>query len=248
MNQDELRSALKAGPAPARRGWRCPDDMRLAAFIDGRLEAKARGKVESHLAGCGFCLGQIAAAVQLAEAKPAEVSEELVARAVSIVPRDAPAGSSPPWRWALAATATAGLVLVIVPMLRETRAPSSEGEPVATEQPAAAPTPEPRAVRQLPSLGARPEIEFPREGASVSAQDLEFRWSPMEGTLFYEVSIVTSDGDIVWQGQADTPPLRLPPAVTLMPGRKYYVSVSAYLAEGKTVKSAPAGFDLAAGR
>jgi hypothetical protein len=220
------------------RGWRCPDEIRLAAYADGNLPADDQEKLSKHLADCEYCLGQVAALVKLADMAPGAVSEDLVARAVNVVPRGAPAGKSQVWRWAAAATATAALVLVISPMLRE---------PVVT-QPVPEPKAEPRAIRQAPSATSRPIIEFPAEAQTVTMPDLEFRWSGMDGALFYEVSVVTFEGDVVWQGQADSTHARLPATVVLAPGRRYYVSVSALLAQSKTVKSSSVGFDLAAGR
>ena len=220
------------------RGWRCPDETRLAAYADGNLAADEREKLSKHLSGCEYCLGQVAALVKLADAAPVALSEDLVARAVNLVPRDTPAGRSQGWRWAAAATAAAALVLVFVPMLRE---------PPVT-RPITEPKVEPRAVRQAPSATSRPGIEYPAEGQTVAALDLEFRWSGMDGALFYEVSVVTFEGDVVWRTQADSTHARLPSTVVLTPGRRYYVSVNALLAQGKTVKSPPVGFDLAAGR
>jgi hypothetical protein len=228
----------------SRRGWRCPDEMRLAAYADGRLAASDRERLSKHLAGCEYCLGQVATLAKLAEMPPVEVSADLMARAAKLVPRaklvpdSAPAGRSQQWRWAVAATATAALVLVIVPMLRQ---------PLVTP-PVSVADSEPRVVRQAPSATSRPEIKFPAEGETVAAPDLEFRWSGMDGALFYELTVVTFEGDVAWQGQVDSTHARLPVAIVLMPGRRYYVSVSAFLAQGKTVKSPPIGFAVAAGR
>jgi hypothetical protein len=219
------------------RGWRCPDEIQIAAFADGNLSADEREKLSKHIADCEYCLGQVAALAKLAEAAPVDVSGDLIARAVKLVPRGTPAGRSHGWRWAAAATAAAGLVFAIMPLLQK---------PVVT-QPVAAKA-EARAVRQAPSVASRPEIEFPSEGQAVGAQDLEFRWRGMDGALFYEVSVVTFEGDVVWHGQADNTHARLPATVVLAPGHRYYVSVSALLSQGKTVKSSTIGFNLAAGR
>src|SRR5258708_35627569 len=110
MSPRELQNALKSDAASEQqRTWRCPDESGLAAYVDGRMGTRDREKWSKHLAGCGCCLGQVAALANLAEEAPVAVSEDLVARAARLVPRGAPARRSQGWRWALAATATAGL-------------------------------------------------------------------------------------------------------------------------------------------
>jgi len=241
MNPEELESALKDAPETARRGWRCPANEVVSAYTDGALDANGRAVFENHLAGCGFCLGQVAALAKLSAEPPPEVSNSLLTRAMEIVP-GMPARRSPRWQWGLAAAATAGIVIMIAPLMRN-------GHVMRDSHAPAPPVPEPRDIRRAPSYAsARPEIEFPREDAAVNAADLEVRWTPLEGTLFYEVTVVTPEGDIVWQAQADAPHLRLPPAAPLMAGHMYYVSVRAYLAQDKTVQSTPVRFDLSAGR
>jgi len=48
-----------ASTSGARRGWRCPDEERLAAYVEGTLEGTLREDLEGHLADCGFCCGQV---------------------------------------------------------------------------------------------------------------------------------------------------------------------------------------------
>ncbi|HLF55315.1 MAG TPA: zf-HC2 domain-containing protein, partial [Thermoanaerobaculia bacterium] len=38
----------------------CPDEHRLAAYAERRLPGAERSLLESHLADCGSCLGQVA--------------------------------------------------------------------------------------------------------------------------------------------------------------------------------------------
>jgi len=57
----------------------------------------------------------------------------------------------------------------------------------------------------------------------------------------YEIRIVASDGDLVWEGQTETSSLRLPPGVALKDG-SYFVWITAYLQDGRSAKSSPVPF------
>ena len=224
MNGDQIR----ANPPrrSAERGWWCPDDQILAAYADTRLEGAARGRLEKHLASCEFCRGQVAAMAKLAEEPLPDVAPGLIARAESLrAPRRAPN-----WRWAAAAGAVACLALVMTPLLRRSEAPPKIEEP--------------RVVRQAPSAAIRPELQFPLDGAEVAGQNLELRWRGMEGALFYEVRILTADGDEVWKGRSDGTSVRVPDDAALAAGQKYYVWVSALLPDGKSAKSAATAFTV----
>ena len=89
-----------------------------------------------------------------------------------------------------------------------------------------------------------PELVYPREGVILASRDLEFRWRQMPGVLFYEVRLVTAEGDVVWEKRSETTHARLPDSIHLASGGQYFVSVRAYLSRGKTAKSATVGFKV----
>ena len=64
----------------ARRTWRCPDETRLAAFVDQGLAPHERATVEAHAAGCDYCAGQIGALARLEKAEPPSVIPPPVVR------------------------------------------------------------------------------------------------------------------------------------------------------------------------
>lgn len=81
------------------------------------------------------------------------------------------------------------------------------------------------------------QLIFPREGSVLPHSEVEFRWKSVRGSHFYEIRVVTAEGDVVWEGRVETTRARLPDNIELVPGREYFVSVRAYLPEGKTLKS-----------
>ena len=101
-----------------------------------------------------------------------------------------------------------------------------------------------RSVRSSGEEIVRPELLFLQEGSVIARETVEFSWKEAERSLFYEVSIVTSEGDRVWEGRFEETYAQLPADVRLIAGRKYFVWIRAYLPEGKTVKSSTVGFEV----
>jgi hypothetical protein len=83
---------------------------------------------------------------------------------------------------------------------------------------------------------------YPREGTAVPLSDVEFRWEDVPGALYYDIRVVTEDGDVIWEGRAEDTEARLPPDVRLTGGQRFFVRVRAWLSEGKTVTSRVVGF------
>ena len=55
-------------PAPQRtRG--CPDEARLAAYFERRLESSQQNEVEAHVANCEHCLAQVAFLLEIQDAE-----------------------------------------------------------------------------------------------------------------------------------------------------------------------------------
>src|SRR5438309_10972841 len=55
----------QGGNRSARRGWRCPDDAMVAAYLDGVVDTAAERRIQSHLAGCEYCRSLVADVVTM---------------------------------------------------------------------------------------------------------------------------------------------------------------------------------------
>jgi uncharacterized protein YndB with AHSA1/START domain len=144
-------------------------------------------------------------------------------------------GRAPSLRWAIAGSVALALTgaLWFYP-------------PGGTEDPlGGASSSEVRVVRG--ESGMPLEILYPQEGGVVPAHEIEFRWATAESALFYEVSLVTADGDLVWQSRIEQTQARLPPEVRLIPKEKYYVWIRAQFSEGGAVKSKTIAFEVSEG-
>ena len=221
---------MEMGRFTGDRTWRCPDEMQLAAFVELRLAGSERTRVEAHIAGCEYCLGQVGALERLQDAAPLDdVPSRMLAAARELASRGSRA-AKPAWYWGAAAAATACLVVAVTFGVR----PPQAGLVSHSQM-----------VRGTTGHAtAAPEVLFPREAAVVPRSALEFRWAHVEGALFYEVRVMTTAGDLVWETRPDHTEVRMPPTVRLPNGERYYVSVSAWLAEGKTIKAPVVGFQV----
>jgi hypothetical protein len=78
----------------------------------------------------------------------------------------------------------------------------------------------------------------------VARPDLEFRWREIPGALYYEVRVVTADGDVAWETKSTGAAVRPPHDLALAAGQKYFVWIRAHLPEGKALQSRASAFTL----
>jgi hypothetical protein len=230
-----------------RRKWICPGDPTIAAYVDGMLGKLGTRWIEFHLSSCRRCRLLLADVVKVQ--READISlppVELMQRAISLAKRR-PA----PRRWVwVPATATAAIVLFAMATmvlqrpkeltLLSPRAPSAPL--IAKSETAVAPRATiPEIVRKPRTAELTPSMLWPLPGSVVATNQLHFSWKPLSHARDYAVRVVTSDGDLVWEGQTERSSLQFPPDVRLAEG-SYFVWITANLADGRTAKSPPVRF------
>ena len=217
----------------AERSPECPDDHQIAAAVDGQLQWSDRDSFERHVADCDFCVARIGALTRLsAEDAPAPVSDITLARARRFGKRTGLTRQAP--RWAAAA------VVVLAVTFAFDRYSSNDGATESSEvsrPPVAKPLTNFRQSRNIDPGALRPGILTPREGEVIDVSKTLFHWTEIPGSLYYDIRIVTLDGNMVWQDRVDNTQWGLPGQLELEPGAEYYVRVDAYLAEAKSVSS-----------
>ena len=257
MNEQDLLRLLRSRKTgEGKLGWHCPDEADLAAYADARLADDARRRIEAHLADCAFCLDQVAFLLRPEESTAPEVPPGLLARARELGAEGKEARWRAEWRWSAAAAAAACVVLGAIVWLRQPPpplAPSGRGPaPLVEVAPApaaiAVPSAPPRVVRNGQRASVALRLLFPREGATLPREGFDFRWTEVRGCLFYEIRLMTGEGDLLWEGRIEATQARIPANVQLTPGGKYFISVHAYLPEGKTLPATVVGFRVAENR
>jgi len=270
MSERELTALLRSKKrGNSKRGWRCPDDNKLAAYVNGQL-ANERKSLEAHFANCTTCLETLSFLAQSVDEPLEAVPANLLARARSL-------GDKKPvvvwrWRWAMATAAACLLIVVLLavwrarvqdqskpvdlvaqqhqpdrpsnqlPAVMQTPAP----QPTALYKPAQAPHPtESRApIVRGSEDQLKPTVVFPQDGAVVKLGQQPLRWKPVADASFYEVKIVSEDGSAVVTESTNNAELQVSKPA-LQAGHKYFVKIVAHLNGGRTVTSGPVSFRVA---
>ncbi|HEV2352509.1 MAG TPA: zf-HC2 domain-containing protein [Terriglobia bacterium] len=236
------------------RPWGCLDESQIAAYADHQYAGREKERMEAHLADCDDCLDQVTFVVRSRNSELQEsVPDALLLRAKRLA-KAKPEGSTV-WVWGkiAAATAVACLAVVTVISLRQ----STTVTPVTPIQnpvirPAQTPTqavPAARVQRHPAIRGSQKSVFAPTVVSSLGgngtlAGGIEIRWQPVSGAMDYEVMVLTPEGDQVWKKRTTEASIQLPRAVSLKAGQKYFVTIRAYLTEGKSVQSAPMAFTV----
>ena len=269
MDEKDLKQFLrKRRSKPLRRGWRCPDEVQVAAYADHKLDEASRQSLEAHLADCDYCLEQVSFLAQSADWTDFEaLPPQVLSLTRNLVPQRSARMTMWGWRWATPVAACLLLLVALVGIFLRTRQRENvPGGPLVAQQhqpeivtvPATnstlpAPThsvPKPKSAEPLaPTLrsGARelmPTLISPRNGATVQRSKLQFRWESLADAEFYEIRVVTAEGDPVFETKTEDSHLELGRDVQLKTRAKYFVSVRAHLRQGKTVKSSIVSFRI----
>lgn len=214
-------AAERPGRSPA-----CPDESRIAGYVDGGLDDAARQELELHLADCGHCLALVGLLsrerhASTAEPVPAQVLVQARARQMRAPERR--------WQFAPQWAAAAALVLAVPLLLQLGRSPDAglegQGRPV---QPV---------TRTFASPADALQVLAPRAGTTLDPERVQFRWTAVAGSPYYDVRIVTDDGAVVVRERVTGTAWQLPEQLQLQPGAEYFVHVDAYPSGDKAVSS-----------
>ena len=227
VSPDHLTSLLAAGAADDQgRSPACPDEQQVAGYVDGGLNEAAREQVELHLADCAHCLGLVGLLCRERDADTVEAVPDQI-----VVPTRARSRERLERRWRLAPQWAAAAALVLaVPLLLQLgrnldRGTMGQGRP------------DPPSTRTFAPTATGLQVLSPDAGAVVDARRLSFRWTEVVGTPYYDVRVVTDDGDVVIQQQVSGTTWRPPAQLNLKPGAEYFVHIDAYPSGDKAVSS-----------
>lgn len=237
----------KTSENPSSRRWTCPDDQTIAEYVDGALRENRKARVEFHLAKCARCRLIVADVVKLQREvelpiPPLEIARRPVQLATKIFARSG-------WIWAPAgAVAVIVLLTTTISLLREPQhllvlsPPPPSAPMIAKAEPLTSRnTPLHEILREPQRSEAFPVILSPRQDSIVGRESLEFNWKPISRSRYYEISVVTSEGDLLWEEQTEKSALHLPSDIVLKRG-SYFVWITAYLFDGRVARSSPVRF------
>jgi len=115
---------------------RCPEDLQLAAYVDGTLDAATRPGLELHLADCGRCRDEISFLVRAGEWPEAEKAPPwLVRKAEELGARTQRKPFAFDWRWATATVAASFAILFLILFAVRFRTSNLPSERAGAEEP-----------------------------------------------------------------------------------------------------------------
>lgn len=240
MNTDELKSLLKQSAETVERQPDCPDDHTLASYIDGGLSERDHGRFEHHLADCAYCTERVGTLGRAGEAETtAQVPELLRARSARLAKAsDTKSASVTPTLWRKAPRwAAAAVVVLAVGVLSQFYSPSLNRQEVSPSIDTPGQSAGIRETRNMDTGTIGPSFLSPLEGMTIIPDGGVFNWTPVRDSLYYQLRIVSDEGDLVWQERVDGTQWELPSDLSLSPGAEYFVRVDAYLAEAKALNS-----------
>jgi hypothetical protein len=85
-------------------------------------------------------------------------------------------------------------------------------------------------------MAAVPELTAPRNGRFAPGEQAGLQWRAIDRAIYYEVQVVTGEGAVMWLQRTETTSLDVPPQVLRTAGT-HYVTVRAFLPDGRSVKS-----------
>ena len=222
---------------------KCPTEQQLAEYADQQSIGADRQVIELHLVACDKCLRQLGFLLRNSRAEPANVPEDLLQRAQRL------GGSKRrglvfPWGWTTVATgALAGLLVIFMIGGRPGQhvAPTQvQGNSAVVSIPAAPVIPPPvgeTSADRGTSPGIPQLLLFPQAGQTVAAGDLTFRWNGAADAIFYELQVLSDDGDVIWETHTKSSSAKLPASVHLRKSRTYYVRLRIHGSQDKIEES-----------
>ena len=223
MNPDRLTKLLAAGPLrPSRQTPDCPAERHVAAYVEGALDPPACERFERHAADCDCCVALVGTLSRQRDAAAA---------------RPAPGAGNPARRrWFDPRWAAAAALVLAVPVLLQLgrspdRTPDEQGRPDAFS------------TRNVPRDAEGLQVLAPAPGAALPRARLSFEWTEVAGTPYYDVRILSDDGDVIAR-QRVTAGRWQPAPLALERGAEYFFVVDAYPSGDKAVSSRHVPFQV----
>ena len=235
MNDQELKASLhRVLEIPGQTGF-CPEDQDIAEYFDGSITDEKRGPLHRHVANCRYCQSRLGLISRLqTDSSETEVAGSLLAKAKQM------AGEQGRRRWNHAQARTAArwasaamIILAIGFLTRQAQEPTL----VPLGGPNDQTTWEFRETRSIDYSAVSPAIEVPADQFKIEPGNGAFNWTPVPGSLYYQLQIVSDEGDLVARARIVGTSWKLPPDLELVPGAEYFVRVEAQLDEYTNLKS-----------
>lgn len=240
--------AFERAKNPLKGRWTCPGDETIAAYVDGALDEDRRTRLESHLSQCEACRSVVSDVLKLQrDIDELPVPPLTATKKALAAPARIRARSDFIWRPAVA-MAIVFFVAAIAIWRREpqkvllTPSPGTSSPTIAKVEEVTPENSDVHEITRQPLIHSiAPVILSPLRDSTVERDQLRFTWKALDRSRYYEVSVVGSDGDLLWAKKTQDCSIRLPRTVAMKHG-PYFVWITAYLIDGQAAKSSPVKF------
>lgn len=234
MKDTNLTQGLHDSEQSRKHPLPCPDEYELATIAGvsityAGMESIGDEELNAHLSTCEHCIERLADLIrirQLDEGEP--VPELLKARAVRLGRSARPPFKAPRWAVAAVVVLAIGVVFNSVSNRQQVPQPAMDTGTSSIEAPQ---------FRSINRQTTGPEILTPVRGQTLPVNEPNFEWTAVQGSLYYDVRLVSAEGETVWEDRVTATRQKLPGQLQLQAGTDYYLRVDAYLAEAKRVSS-----------
>ena len=234
MNRDDLKDRLRQTSPTLERQLDCPDDYDFASYIEGGLSEKEHIGFEQHLSDCDFCLERVGLLGRAGDREAeSRVPELLLARAAKLAKNQDGDNINPLMRhtrrWAAAAVVVLaiGILMNLESFKQVTPGSIPAGGSLSAN----------RQERSIGPYALVPKLISPLENATIDPRTQQFVWAAVRDSLYYQIRIVSDEGDLLWQERVVGTQWGLPPELALAVDADYFVRVDAYLTESKSLNS-----------
>lgn len=231
-----------------RSKWGCPDDAQLAGFVDQGLDSAGEASIVQHLARCAECRSQIAFLERMQRMDgESHLPATWLSRVEAITARDAKASTIR--KWVPATGIALAAVIITAILLRSTSVPPRT---IQTTAPIAQPQVIASAAAPPQALGAERKHDRdvvrkagPDNSLQIASPTADshiapggaIRWRSVENSMYYEVRLLSADGEVLWIAKVEASQTALPVDIRVPAERKCFLIIRAFLADGKTVES-----------
>lgn len=217
----------------------CPDDQEIADYFHDGLDEIRRTRLDRHFIKCRHCRARIGMIERLRRLRAnVRVPEELLATAKQLKSptRRHKAGVGP--AWAVAAVLVISMYLFTVDWPPSAKSPGeSTGRDQVSEDSG-------RQLRSIDFDSKRLSVLTPQPATAIRPGTL-IEWNAVPERLFYDLSIITFDGNVLTTQRTKETHWSLDGSLPLEVGPKYYVRIVAHLPDGRKVNSRHVDFQIA---
>jgi len=217
MEKDKIKSLLRQTTGVPERQPDCPQDELLATYMEGGFSDASHREFEAHLADCAWCLERVGILGRANESDTQEQVPELLIARAGRIPNPSRESVSK-WHRAPALAAAAVLVLTLGALVSnlafrdKAPDPASSGNMETTQS-----------TRSVDPGGLQPAQHSPVNNISVKFVGGMFEWTPVNDSMFYQVRIVTAEGDLLWRERVSGDKWKPPGGLVFSPGEEYFV-------------------------